>query len=33
MNKVIDKGILILLCSVFLFPSTEWVRPVIIQTE
>ena len=29
MNKVIDKGILILLCAVFLFPSTEWVRPVI----
>ena len=29
MNKVIDKGILVLLCTVSLLPSEEWARPVI----
>lgn len=29
MNKIIDKGILILLCAVFLLPSGELARPVI----
>lgn len=29
MNQVIDKGILLLLCSVFLFSSTDPIRPVI----
>lgn len=29
MNQVIDKGVLLLLCSVFLFSSTDPARPVI----
>lgn len=29
MNKIIDKGILILLCAVFLLPSEELARPVV----
>lgn len=29
MNQVFDKGILLLLCSIFLFSSTEPARPVI----
>ena len=29
MNKVIDKGMLILFCAIFLLPSGEWGRPVI----
>lgn len=30
MNKVIDKGMLILFCAIFLLPSGEWGRPVIV---